>query len=560
MGHKETPSLLTLPTDVFLRMIDIEDVDVASLIKLSWTCRKLNTYLRNSRSLWHMIVQKQLYNELIPNGSLPLSEMTASQLLSCATRKLRFFHSIRQSRDVYCRRIDVHLSISDGPEYSHFSVDELQSAKLVPGGRYILGLLKGPGSLLICCWDIYIPPTRHGTLLPVTTLLLPNTGTFSFFMITYAPGRSIQDGTFPFALLKMVAGHSEISVLQLNTSLPQAPYFSLVVTREWGRDMMPSSVVGDWLLSDPRCAMVTPWGIIALLEVNTTVGQPAEDGNHSETLALTVTPFRVGTNIPMGPTAPLKTDNLAQDHIVIPEVSHSSLTFPTSRIYSTAGAKYTLGLVGEQVMHSARESRFFIEDIRWFPPPYKAWEQRRFSIDYPFKLSCSYAATTSRNPADITEWHTGLYHWDSPSRSKLSASGRPRKPAVRRFFSATEKIFRRQAAGFHTPVPQDTPSPPPVPNGGAIIEPQETSLTSSLVDEGDWSADGYQTAYSGYDDLPPIHFSARTYDGRSLIGALQIDFCARSGKWLYIRPTYSERRPLPASSGKCLTLVILKFD
>ncbi|KAF8304797.1 hypothetical protein DL93DRAFT_2172951 [Clavulina sp. PMI_390] len=462
--HYAKSSLLTLPFEIFVRILG--DVDMISLIKLSWvspsriilarlikllaiiqTCKEFNAFVTTERYLWQLVVRKQLYDELIPVGSLPLSEMSLPQLFSYATRKSRLFDSMRRNYDgVNCRRIDIHLTLPDTPEYFEFSMKYLLSPKLLPGGRYILGLIVGDSTSLICCWDLYIPPIQHGTMLPAATLLLPRAKKLLLSRVLCAPGRSLQDRTFPFAVFKATGDHSEIAILQLRTSPVAPPTLNISASRKWNHYVTPTSIVGDWVIiqglteggesgfvwnwksnyveqlsSSPGCVLLTAWGVLALTGTSGPHEQQEERGLDAsdEMLGLTIAQFRSHTRYPASGVASLAQGDFAENLLSTQQVSQSASVSAVSSIYSTTGSKATSGRIAEPVLHSAEEAIFFIKDVK---STHEAWEQRMFSIRTPFEVSCSYATGTSRVSVDIIERHTGLCEWSSPHGLNFDSS------------------------------------------------------------------------------------------------------------------------------------------
>ncbi|KAF8309191.1 hypothetical protein DL93DRAFT_2158507 [Clavulina sp. PMI_390] len=482
-------SLVSLPFEIFVRILG--EVDMISLIKLSWTCKEFNAFVTTDRYLWQLVVQKQLYNELIPLGSLPLSEMSLFQLFLCATRKSRLFHYIRQNREgVNCRRIDIHLSLPDGPEYFEFHIERLHSPKLVPGGRYILGHLAGRSTSLICCWDLHMPPTQNGTMLPAATLLPPRTEESPLHGILPSPGRSLQDGTFPFAAYNKT---SEIAIFQLHTPPTSAPTLNIAAIRKWGRYCTPTSIVGDWVIiqgdpqggegdfiwnwkidhveqlsSAPGCALLTSWGVLAPIDISLIPEQPEEQDASNETLSLTIRPFRLESTKPVSGTASVEQNQSVERPSATRQISQSPSASVVSSIYSTTGTKTTFGHVAKSILHSADEARFFIDEARHAD---KAWEQRMFSIQTPFEISCSDATGTSQDPVDFIEWHNGLCEWGSPSGLPLDVRGRA-ETALNQSFLEIETLSRPETIR-HTPAIYGLPSCSVVPKYGAILEPQE---------------------------------------------------------------------------------------
>ncbi|KAF8287001.1 hypothetical protein DL93DRAFT_1236697 [Clavulina sp. PMI_390] len=583
-------SLLTLPLDVFLNIaVVVGDANIIGLTRISWTCTTLHTFIMANRSLWRSIVQKQLYNELIPESSLPLSDMSASQLFLCATRKYRLFSAMSGPRDIVCRRIDIHLSLPDAPEYSDFLVDQMRSPQLVPGGRYVLSLFKGPSAFLICCWDLYISPTQHGTRLPVTTLLLPGGGTWERPNITYAPGCNLMDGSFPLSLEVPTNHGVEISIIQLITSGSNAPQLSLSVKREWPSGLSLRSLVGEWaivlnhadlhtgegdslwnwksdrverLASAPGCSLVTPRGAVAIMDVASAVqGKGPEDGHNA--LAFAVTSFHVDTIASLEAVVSRRNNTAIQDSLPLQQDLHPTPNIAVSKIYWAEQEERhpDPGWISRMMLHRAEETKFFIErDVLISPPP-RAWEGRIFSIKTPFEVTTTVMTNLPPNSGDIVDWFTGTCSWNSPHSSGSSPSAAIHegvvKAAGRQLLSAAKRIVRPLAR----PREQGTPSSSLVSESTPMLEVQEPLQSSSLVGQGCWSVTGSQEAFQGYIDSPKIMFPSRSYDNLDFKRAACKGFCPRSGTWLFWPPfSAAQVGPLEVASRNYSTLVLLKFD
>ncbi|KAF8287000.1 hypothetical protein DL93DRAFT_1236712 [Clavulina sp. PMI_390] len=517
-------SLLTLPLDIFLNIaVVVGDANITGLVRISWTCTTLHTFIMTNRTLWRSIVQKQLYNELIPEG-----------------------------------------------------------------GRYVLGLFKGPSAFLICCWDLYISPTQHGTRLPTTSLLLPGTGNLERHIVIYAPGCDLLDGSFPFSLEVSPNHGVEISIIRLVTSSLNAPQLGLSAKREWPAGVSLRSLVGEWaivlnnpdfrsgegeslwnwksdrverLASAPGCSLVTPHGAVVIMDI-AAAERGGEPENENDALAFALTSFRMDTITSLESVGPRRNNTVAHDPLALQQDPHSASNIAALKVYweKQKERDYDPGWISRLILHTAEETIFFIERDLWVSPPPKAWEGRIFCIRPPFEVTSTFMKSLAPNSDEIIDWFTGACTWGSPMVSVSDLSGALHERIARIAGHQLLSVAKRIVLPLLTR-PREQEIPSVISESASMLEVQEPHQSSSLVGRGRWSVRGRQEAFDGHMDYPKITFPSRGYDEPYFTRATCVGFCPRSGTWLFWPPpSASQVNPLAIGSKKYSSLVLLKFD
>ncbi|KAF8309213.1 hypothetical protein DL93DRAFT_2158521 [Clavulina sp. PMI_390] len=471
---------------------------------------------------------------------------------------------MRLSRAIACRRIDVHLSFPTDPEYADWPVTRVRAPQLVPGGRYVVGLFSGASDVLISCWDLYIPPTQRGTRSPVNTMSLPHNDSFKHPIITYAPGRSIQDGSLAFAL--------EASM------------------KQWPRGITLHSLVGDWVMvqdysghewhgdyvwhwktdrveqlsSAPGRSLVTADGMAATID--TEAGERLEgriDDNAS--IALTITSFRVDRPHSLENVVPLENNFLVREPLVLQQTIRPITGLAVSGIYWTQQNRDISPVcISQSTLYRAEETKFFIECNRWGSSPpraMRAWEGRVFSTNTSFEVtSSSFTSSKPSSSVEAVDWFTGTCFWNPPL--SLASNSTPAERGIRniahQLLSATKNIVRPLNVQARS---QETPSSSLASEEAPMLDVKEPLISSSLVGRGSWSVAGFYGGFQGYVEPPIIKFPSRSYDSPDFKWGPFRGFCPRSGTWLFW-PPYSAFQvgPLPISSQEYTSLVLLKFD
>ncbi|KAF8313828.1 hypothetical protein DL93DRAFT_2167628 [Clavulina sp. PMI_390] len=259
MPNKPSASRLEmLPFDVFLRVVLLGNLDVASLVRLALVSKLLSVSILQNRSLWLAFVRKQLYNELIPEHFMHLLEMDLQALVRLGTQS-------------YGKR-------ADGQE--RFCTRDLGGSMVLPGGRYLFGIIRGWSEALACCWDLQASPRDDGNLIPVASLLLPTLRDCGWIPVTHPSGFSLQDGTFPFVIGIYSGG---LQVFQLQLSSVDQPSFKLSATLH-SENCSAISIVGDWVLFEhaPTVNSIHVWN----WKRNTLLVNPSDSPANSSALGL----------------------------------------------------------------------------------------------------------------------------------------------------------------------------------------------------------------------------------------------------------------------------------
>ncbi|KAF8309212.1 hypothetical protein DL93DRAFT_2085979, partial [Clavulina sp. PMI_390] len=357
----------------------------------------------------------------------------------------------------------------------------------------------------------------------------------------------------------------------------------LFVRKKWSSSLMVRAVIGDWVIirnghhnrtfdsiwnwktdriwrikARERCALLAPWGAVALMDVETATEETKVPRDGDEELSFTITSFLMEAA-----TGTSEQGDVALDLSAKPQILHPPSDCAVSKVYWTPGGKTPPGWISESRLHGAEETKFFIDRDLWCSPPPRAWESLMFSITAPYKVSSFAIGAVQRSPY-IVDWHTRTCLWDSPSQ--LEEEGvrvRPvAKKPLRRLVVATKKLFRFQSGQERARVRSSSLAS----GGSPVLEPQEPLLSSSLVGEGSWYVIGYQQAYQSDEESVAIQFPTRTYDNYSPFSGWSacMGFCPRSGTWLY-RPIHwsgsqAVSDALPTASGSYASFTLLKFD
>ncbi|KAF8309192.1 hypothetical protein DL93DRAFT_2231073 [Clavulina sp. PMI_390] len=552
MEHITNTSLLGLPIDVFLHIFEIGSVDIASLIRLSWTSRDYYRSIMSNRSLWHLIALKQFRNELIFETSFPLSEMTTHQLFECATRKGRLAHLMKFPEPITCRRVDVHLAIP--PEFSHAPqtgsiMDSLSAPILLRGGRYIVGMLLRSKHPIICCWDLHAALTDNGTMLPAATFTLPFVDTELLSSIVYAPRCSLQDGSFPFGLQDSTG---QIHALQFHAPLLGAPHFSHVSTIHQPITFNLESVVGDWIaLRQPWQLGQPPESRFWNYKKNIIVSHPspryvmmasgrvvAITASIHENVDITFTTLMAGSSASQleASARPREEDLLQTPVFIHPEPGPSfTATVPRTVQGVSLDPIEPSQMDCKPVLFNAEEVLIILEGGRNSPFLINVNKRWSFSIKEPFQIACVHeTGVPSTNPAGIPEWLPDLWVWSSPIQS-------------------SNNLDAQTAEARSRSLPPDVS----MPNLSPTLEPRELILSPSPAPLGSWSVTAEQGRIASI--VPPtIQFPARAYDETSHTPHL-VGFCPRSGIWAYqLSPPVN---PVPPTSSQVyVSFALVKFD
>ncbi|KAF8313101.1 hypothetical protein DL93DRAFT_2168038 [Clavulina sp. PMI_390] len=170
--HSNLGKLASVPIEVLLKFCDW--LDVKSTIRLAESSRTLHSFVLSSRSLWLSQVRRILWDEQIPETVLELLEIDLSALIKCATRKSRLLSLIssRQKLASFSRLVPYSVSFSNpvrpmlqsptSEPQGWFYTDPL--FHLLPGGRWILTLIRAGPVWSLFCWDLLqavASPTKH---------------------------------------------------------------------------------------------------------------------------------------------------------------------------------------------------------------------------------------------------------------------------------------------------------------------------------------------------------------------------------------------------------------
>ncbi|KAF8310870.1 hypothetical protein DL93DRAFT_1565250 [Clavulina sp. PMI_390] len=561
----------------------------------------MHTSILTNRSLWHYVVRRQLYMELIPETTLPLSEMSASSLFLCATRKRRISQAMFSSRPLPCRRVDVHLTTPLGfsipaPRPNAWLAGSICAPMLIPGGRYFLGIFLGSKQSIVCCWDLHSSLSGDGTIRPSASLTLESVNKSKHVNWAYPPGSSPQDETYNFAIQ---TEFEDVHVIQLRFPTSDTLSLTVVGVLRHREEFTLKSIVGDWVSlatplgrahfriwdwktnvigshsSWPRC--LTPLG---RLVITSTAVSPSTDGR---TLDVTI------KLLAMKPKAThLRPDPTPSRQQHQPPLEGKPETLSTHKLKLLGSSKFPLlktdatrrmgiymppppNMTSTPALHRLDESLLVLETYSTSSGALPA--SALFSIASDSHLTClqSDVGELGGNAiprAILAEWLPGLWKWQGPrpqdqtineDRVATSPVAKPFQ-RIKSFLAQNRRSSsftssKLGAVGTKSTSPLGKlPCPAPRP------EPQELESTRSLETSSKWTITAKPMGI-GSVDPPTAVFSARTYDS-DFRGSTLISFCPRSGIWAYQVPMPSvDALPhAPLASGAYVSFALIIFD
>lgn len=129
--------------------------------------------VNTSRGLWTRLLYQIMNEAFIAPGSLSLVSMQVAEIKRYATRPSRLEHILTR------REINNHtepllrlrkfrklsLSFGAGDRGAWRPI-----LRLLPGGRWVVGLSSVETDLILCCWDLHSPVDTWGVLYPVASI------------------------------------------------------------------------------------------------------------------------------------------------------------------------------------------------------------------------------------------------------------------------------------------------------------------------------------------------------------------------------------------------------
>lgn len=129
--------------------------------------------VNTSRGLWTRLLYQIMNEACIAPGSLSLVSMQVADIKRYATRPSRLEHILTR------REINNHnepllrlrkfrklsLSFGAGDRGAWRPI-----LRLLPGGRWVVGLSSVETDLILCCWDLHSPVDTWGVLYPVASI------------------------------------------------------------------------------------------------------------------------------------------------------------------------------------------------------------------------------------------------------------------------------------------------------------------------------------------------------------------------------------------------------